>query len=382
MKRSSKIWVAIALIVLLLVTLLFAPTQALGSRGSSYGRNSADYGAWYQWMKDRGIEIKRWQKPLKALPTDKKQTLIQVYSDLTDNLSKEAEDWVKKGNTLVILGIRQPATEAPFKTQHPTPWGQVIVETTRRYDGNQGAFMTIKDDSKSKVTFVDLSRDFLLKDTFGAIIFRISMGRGEIILSTTPDLGANAYQQAEGNYAFLEKIVTQPGNPLLIDEYLHGYRDKDTLKEEIGLTLGSYLQKTPLILVFIQVIILFLLLLWGKNRRFGQLQTLETPKINNSQSYITALAQVLSKANSQAFVMEMILEDEKRKLSQRLGLNYSSSDSTSPLIEAWSQKTGHSDSELRSLLTFPQTKSHFTRQELQKWLEGWQKVGDNSNFEL
>ncbi len=353
MKRRWIIFGMIVLGVMLLLTLIFAPTQNSTTQGSTYGRRPGDYGAWYQWMRDQGVEIQRWQKPFQDLPTDSPHTLIQVYPNLKDYMTQNQENWVKQGNTLIILGQRKPVTQAPFKTEQSTSVGTVIIETTRRNQRENHP---------------------LLADEYGSIVWRNSLGTGEIILATTPDLGANAYQNAVGNYEFLRQLVTEPDHPILIDEYLHGYGDPDTLKEEIGEHLWSYLSKTPLFPLFMQILILLALILWAQNRRFGRWETLETPMVNNSQSYITATAQVLAKAESHQFVIEMIAEDEKAKLSEQLKINLTNSESINALIDAWSQKTGNSPEELRSQLRFSQKKPPLSRADLKQWLENWVKL--------
>ncbi|MGK7943975.1 MAG: DUF4350 domain-containing protein [Microcystaceae cyanobacterium] len=362
MKRSSLILSLIALVVVLLLLLIFAPTQSSVTRGSTYGRQPADYGAWYQWMSARNIKVNRWRKPWQDLPTDQPLTLIRVYGSLIDQLEESEQKWVEKGNTLILLGVRQPATSAPFKSFPLSAVGKVVVQTTRRYNGSFLKISAVKSET-------------LLGDRFGAIVARLRWeNRGQLIVATTPSIGANAYQDSEVNYDFLREIVTQPGYPIYIDEYLHGHRDQDTLTEEVGATLWSYLQKTPLWLVFIQLMVIVTVMLWAKNRRFGRLQALVSPRVNNSRSYIDGLASVLEKADQNEFVIKMIIEDEKNKLSDRLGIQLEYDGSLSALIEAWSQKTGKSTQELRSLLQFPQSQSRVKRSDLAQWLEKWQQI--------
>ncbi|MGK7931463.1 MAG: DUF4350 domain-containing protein [Microcystaceae cyanobacterium] len=374
MKRRSLILSLIALGVVLLLTFVFAPTQSSVTQGSTYGRRSADYGAWYQWMSDRNIDIEQWRKPFNRLPTEKPLTLIRVHGNLIDTLSEEEQNWVKKGNNLILLGIRKPVTSAPFKSTHSTPHGKVLIETTRRYNRIKDSFLTINHPNQPNIKLANLSAETLLGDEFGAIVSRLSWGKGELILATTPDLGANAYQNAAGNYEFLKEIVTQSGYPIFIDEYLHGYRDTETLTEEVGENLWSYLQKTPFWLVFIQLIIILVVMLWAKNRSFGRLKTIDSPIVNNSRSYIDALAGALEKAEQHDFVMKTIAKDEKNKLTEQLGIKSESSASLTPLINSWSQKTGKSSQDLRSLLQLPKTQSRVKRSELAKWLEKWQTI--------
>jgi hypothetical protein len=145
-------------------------------------------------------------------------------------LSEKERDWIKSGNTLVLLGVHQPVTDAPFSTKHPTTAGSVKIDTQRRAKNIQ---------------------DGLLGDRFGAIVWERSIGKGQVIFATTPHLAANAYQDFQGNYEFLAQLVTQSGvlgqqptadnraianrstgnsqNSRWVDEYIHGYKDSELI---------------------------------------------------------------------------------------------------------------------------------------------------------
>ncbi len=59
-------------------------------------------------MQQRGTPVQRWQKPFSNLLEEKRSiTLLRVNSQ-TDVpvLAQMEQDWVKKGNTLVILGVQ------------------------------------------------------------------------------------------------------------------------------------------------------------------------------------------------------------------------------------------------------------------------------------
>ncbi|HBK62172.1 MAG TPA: DUF4350 domain-containing protein, partial [Cyanobacteria bacterium UBA11166] len=58
-------------------------------------------------------------------------------------------------NTLVILGVDKPVTNAPFSTMHNSPEGKIKIETTRRHKQN----LTEGKDSNQ-----------ILVDKFGAIV--------------------------------------------------------------------------------------------------------------------------------------------------------------------------------------------------------------------
>jgi hypothetical protein len=439
-KRRLWLFGAIAIGAIILLTLLAAPTNNRLNSGSTYNRAPEGYGAWYAFMAERGTPVQRWRKPFEDLANNKEAeppiTLLRVNSALTKKtLSNMEQDWVKSGNTLVILGVHQPVTEAAFSTTHNSSTGSVKIDTQRR----------AKDEKES-----------LLGDRFGAIVWQKSLGEGQVIFATTPYLAANAYQDFQGNYEFLAQLVTQSGvpgqqqavdnrltanrpsdnsqnpmwvdeyihgyrdlevikrehadnrstanrptnssqsgvpgqqrtadnrstanrptnnsqNPVWVDEYIHGHKDSEVIKGEQGENIFSYLAKTPLFPAFMQGFILLLVAIWALNRRFGKPLTLSAPVVDNSEAYIQALGGVLQKANSTEFILEVVGKEEQLQLQKALFLGDVPLDHQS-LVNAWVQQTGRPATELEQVLQMQSRKRRMSETELLTWLGNWEQI--------
>ncbi|HBB33916.1 MAG TPA: DUF4350 domain-containing protein [Cyanobacteria bacterium UBA8803] len=388
MKLSQRqLWLfgAIAIGAIVLITLIAAPANNKLNSGSTYSRAPDGYGAWYAFMTERGTPIQRWQKPFLELAKSQEIktpiTLLRIHKTLTEKkLYGNEEDWVKKGNTLVILGIHQPVTEAPFSTLQDSPKGKVKIDTGRRHKEIKGK---------------------IVGDRFGTIIWQDPIGKGKIIYTTTPHLAANAYQNFPNNYELLAQLVTQTEdkgkppienqntqntsvksaatsaakeqNPVWVDEYIHGYKDTEVIKQEAGDNIFSYLTKKPLFVTFLQGLIILIVAIWASLRRFGQPVTLTAPVANNSEAYIRALAGVLQKAGSSEFILDVVGKEEQLQLQRSLGLgeiplNYQS------LVEAWVQQTGRPATELEQLLQGQSRKHRLKESNLLTWLNQWQEI--------
>lgn len=383
---NRRLWVfgAIAIAAIILLTLLAAPANNKLSSGSTYSRAANGYGAWYAFMEKRGTPVKRWQKSFESLANNQTiqppVTLLRVNSELAgSNVYKTERNWVEKGNTLVILGVRQPVTAAPFSTLHETETGSVKIDTRRRDK---------------------LFKEQRLGDRFGSIVWQEKMGKGQVIYATTPHFAANAYQDFPGNYEFLAQLVTQSEvrsiqNPVWVDEYIHGYKDPVLTCQERGSQGGtspgkgkgsgnidcepqkpsiwSYLAKTPLYPAFVQGLILLLVALWAGNRRFGKPITLPSPEVNNSEAYIQALAGVLQKAESSEFILEVVGKDEQLQLQKALCLGQEQLDHQS-LVNAWAQQTGRPATELEQVLQIQSQKPRMRETDLLSWLRKWEEI--------
>ncbi|MCS7031408.1 MAG: DUF4350 domain-containing protein [Gloeomargarita sp. SKYG116] len=325
----------IALVVIVGLTVFLAPAGNIRQRGSTYSRAPDGYSAWYEFMQQQGHRIKRWQKPsdrLKKMETP--ITLVRVNSQLSPGwLSSSDADWIRAGHVLIELGIQRPVTAAAFTTLHRTPYGAVKIQTRRRF-----------------AQYPPEPYSFLLRDEHGGIIQQVSLDKGQYIQVITPYLAANAYQSEAGNFAYLESLVIQPGFPIYVDEFIHGYKDAETRQQKGRRDWISYLARTPWRVIFMQALMIGLAGLWGLNARLGPAQSLRVTEPDNSRMYINALAAVLMKAGASGWVVETIQKAEQQHLQRQLGLGDELLDITD-LAAIWEQRTGRSAEQLTRIFT-------------------------------
>ena len=362
--------IGIAIVAIVILTLIAAPNSGgrKNDSGSTYGKSSDGYGAWYQYMSEKEISIKRWRKPFSQFIANNQRetTYVQILSKAdflqgAIGLSELKLDWVSKGNTLVIIGKYEPATAAPFESSIPYRQqtlsdNQIKIKTTRRYRQQKRTKAKIKS---------------ILKDRYGAVVWQEQIGKGKVIYCTTPYLAANAYQDYPDNYEFLAELVDDH-KTIWIDEYIHGYKDKQTIAKEQRENILSYLAKTPLYLLFIQTVLIAIIAAVAGFRRFGISIKPKTVIADNSTAYIDALAGVLEKAQSTDFVVEAIAKDEQRKLQKSLGLGKSLVDQES-LITAWKQQGG-AESDLYQLLKVSGAGKKISDARLITWIQKWQNI--------
>ncbi|MBE9242745.1 DUF4350 domain-containing protein [Synechocystis salina LEGE 00031] len=349
-KSRRNLIILLAIAVVAVGALLWAGTgRADHLQGSTYSTSPGGYGAWWQWMEQRGNPVERWRKPgdeLTNLPTPvtllridpRPITNIAPYGD-GGNVTPQEWEWVARGNRLVYLGRWAELTEAPFTQTVASDQGPVRIQGRRRSPQKEGK---------------------ILADEYGTLIWRQRQGRGEIIWVVPPFLAANAFQDDPGNFALLQSLLTEGNNPLWVDEYLHGYKDTETLQKEGLASVWAYLQNTPLMLIFLQSLVAVILLVIFGNRRFGQPQAPPSPTSNNNQAYIHALAQVLEKGDRPQFVVQQLLQAESPSLQRRLGNlpKAKESEATAALLTNLSQPD-----------KLPKNES-----DLRVWLKQWQQL--------
>jgi hypothetical protein len=382
-KRKWWLGAIVLLVVALLIFLLITtPQQQRLNDGSTYSRQPSGYGAWYASMASQGVIIKRWQKPAMAIITkanaanvqgkpSKLITLLQVNPQLSKPpaLTDAERKWLSQGNRLVILGSLEPVTAAEFLTTHASPVGLVKIQSSRRQASQ----------ASSPLGNIAGNTSVILGDRFGAIIWEENIGKGKLILATTPHLGANAYQKEPGNFQLLTQLVDNK-NEIYVDEYLHGYRDAEEIAQSGKGSWVAYMGQTPVFVMVLQAGVIFLLFLWGYNQRFGRVVPLTIPTTNNSEAYIQAIAAVLERANCSDFLVETIGRAEQIKLQKSLGLG-SIPVAPEVLLETWQQSSGKSAGDLAQVL---QSQAQISKNQANKkipksqaildLLEKWQRL--------
>ena len=390
-------WIAGVLIVLMLgfFLLVGAPASNRIDTGSTWGTAPDGYGAWYAYMEAEGANIKRWQRPIAELvqaekdPQASPRTLVRIippaFAQREDILGQsEISDWLAQGNRLVILTQRGAVTAAKFSSQLDSEAGKIAIETRRRYrpqeielpsyeqEGTEISYKPTVEPLTNRRSTLAQSQpapsnqiETLLADDYGTVVWR-SLAEPNLVWAITPFLAANAYQSAPGNFAFLSNLV-QPG-AIWVDEYLHGYRDRDVVVKEVAGTWLGYLAKTPLLIAAVQIGVVLLIALIAQNRRAGSKQPLPFEPVNNSEAYIKALAGVLHKANNRDFLIETLVGAEQKALARSLGLGEAAV-SLEALQVAWQQKTGRSIGELDVLQAKPKGEAA-----LQAWLQQLQSL--------
>lgn len=356
MRRINQRWWlgAIAIAAIVLLSLVTAPNNR-SRLGSTYSHSPDGYGAWYAYMQNQGTPVQRWQKPFSELEKQEQVILLRVLSQPISGINHTEQQWVERGNTLVILGVRKSVTPADFSTQQQSDdLIGIKIDTRRRAEiGNQ--------------------QQTLLGDRFGAVVWRETIGAGQVIYCVTPYLAANAYQDSPNNYKYLAQLVAQAGKPIWVDEYIHGYRDKEAREQAGERDFLSYLAQRPLAAALFQATIVLIVLILASNRRFGQPIILTTPIVDNSTAYIEALAGVLQKAQASDFVIDTVGNAEQKQLQQSLGLGQIPLE-RHDLIHAWVQQTGRSPVELEQLLGLRGQKRRPSDKDLLNWLKQWRTI--------
>ncbi|MCA0971302.1 DUF4350 domain-containing protein [Halobacillus litoralis] len=261
MKSNKKTWlfIALGLFVLLVGAVLSSSRQPesyppyLSSSPSPTGVKALYEFASFE------RDMSRWRQAPDVLPDQQQSALFMVepYYTLTTEESNAYTAWMERGNTIVFM--KQNPTGS-FGTRSVPAMGQDGPVTVTGFGESYRAIV------EQTFRLVPGEEDeVLLEDGQGPLAIQRSYGEGKLIVSMNPGWAANGTILNEDHAYLIDQLLKDvDAGRVLFDEYIHG-------SENVPTVLTIY---PKWILVFaLQLIILAVLWLWMKGKRFGPVFT-------------------------------------------------------------------------------------------------------------
>jgi len=379
-------WVLFGMLALLAalvaLTTFLAPalenSEPLPNR-SVYNSAPTGYRAWFLASQRSGITIVPWEKPfekLNELPAEATMVLVEplTYSQSATLFGRQETEqlleWVAQGNSVVLLdhfrrngsqavllaayrslALRPPAPEpgqppeaaspefasgssSPDQFQNPPP--QVLQSLRKELDVyvDQPLLSDIRLSLWPKHFTQEAQKagiQVLLEDAQGnPRIVEVHYGKGRLILGTVADLGDNHFLQSppNDNAQYLANLLRREGKLVFINEYVHGYAESGNL--------SAYLSKnTPLGDIFVQLTLVFILVLWLSLRRWtpkpqqvpvsafeDQADDTEQPNVFKSsmQAYLDSMAGIYQRTHAASLALGPQVNRLEKLLNQRFGI--------------------------------------------------------------
>ncbi|MDQ0201423.1 DUF4350 domain-containing protein [Neobacillus ginsengisoli] len=226
------------------------------------------------------MEGKRWADSPGLLPknTDK-QLLVMVEPSLIPD-QKELEDYksfMKAGNTILIFKSN-PKGMFDLKTK-PVKDDASPNRTMKVYDQNHAVY---KAEISSAIRLsTQTKNEILLYDDAGPIALKQSFGKGQLIVSIAPEWMTNGKLLTDDHLPLILKLFKDSHTKtVLFDEYIHSGRNASTI---------FTVYPRWFLLLVLQGILLMILWLWHKGKRFGPVFVPREESVRFSDEGIQAL---------------------------------------------------------------------------------------------
>lgn len=320
---------------------------------SSYNSGATGTKAFYQILLETGIDVTRWQKPIKNLFSSDIKVFIIVEPLLVELNDKELEElleWISRGNKLILISrepnlnllnrnsnwqfilnltslhgiydvdpynpIQMTHNTPAIKPSYPTSYTKniIAIQPSRfasRFYLSSKAESFQKNEAKNLQSLTAPIVHFADKN--GAVLINTPYDRGEIVLLSDPYIVSNGGIRLADNLQLALNLVERYGK-VAFDEYHHGYGSAE-------IALISYFQGTPFLAMLLQAILIAVAVIFSQSQRFARPLPLLLPNRSSKLEYVSAVADLQQKAKAYDLAVENVYLEFRRRVCNLFGLD-------------------------------------------------------------
>lgn len=258
----------------------------------------------YTYLNENVDSVERWEESPSQLLEKENQLLLMVEPTLISEqaVMDEYVSFMEAGNTILLF---QNNLEGMFRIS--TTYGMVEGETVVLED----AFGSEYEATMNTQTRIlpESNDEILLQDNQGVIAIKRSYGNGHLIAVNSPDWLTNHYILEANNLdVVLSLLGEEKWDEIRFDEYTHRSLKSQAMHDIYPIWL---------LVAAVQLILLTLLWLLYKGKRFGPIRTPREEYVRFSDERITALAAWYKKGkaygdslNSQADYLRLLIREK------------------------------------------------------------------------
>lgn len=152
----------------------------------------------------------------------------------------------------------------------------------------------------------------------GAVLVDFPHGAGRIILLSDPYIVSNGGIALEDNLQLALNTLAAGNGLIAFDEYHQGHAATHN-------ALAAYFAGTPIFAICGQLILIVLVILWTRGRRFGRPLPLPQVDRRSSLEFVASMAELQQRARAFDLAIENIYARTRRVLTRYAGVDYHSS---------------------------------------------------------
>lgn len=167
-------------------------------------------------------------------------------------------------------------------------------------------------------------------------------GAGQIIYLSDPYVITNAGIKLVDNAQLATNIIDARKGIVAFDEYHQGFGRNDN-------RLFEYFSGTPVIPIFLQIILLVALLFYSQSRRFARALPANEPDRLSKLEYVSAMAQIQERTRAYDLAVENVYKEFRRRVSRLFGIDNHTA-TREEIAEKISERTDYTETEITNLM--------------------------------
>jgi hypothetical protein len=294
--------------------------QGVVSLPTTYDTGRDGYKVLFLLFDRMGYDTGRFEKDIVHIGDSQKTNLVIIYpysEHLKEGYAQKLHQWVENGNNLLViddgnsplwelLGITCLKTDSIRNKQVQISENTGVLNNVNTI-GPVGQW-------RFKIPEQEERFDIHLEDEQGVICVSKSIGKGKIILFSSPVTFTNNNIKENDNVILISNLVASMGGAkIYFDEFLHGYGRKDF----------SFSASAEA--VFWQFGIVILLFYACFLVRFGKIRPLKGGNVRIATEYVHSLGNLFKKAQARSFVLKNLVRNLQRRTGSRTGISQEAS---------------------------------------------------------
>lgn len=332
--RKLLLGAAVVFVVLIVGAVIFGgPGGQKLQVPSTYSTASGGAKAAYLLLSGAGYNQQRWEKPLSKLPVSAATLIIAEPIEAPTREDRERlKAFISAGGKVIATGMFA-GTFLPENSSVPdfisgTMWKKVPAVSPS--DITRAAPEIVL---APQARWLDYSPAYPLYGDDQAVVVKYPYGKGEVLWWASATPLTNAGLKEKGNLEFFLACLGRSSQPVLWDEYIHGYRE----------TLALSIAHSPVKWLALQLSLLALAVLATFSRRSGPVSK-PAPEVRLSPlEFVQTLGGLYQRAATASVAVDICYQRFRYWLTRRLGVanNVSIDDLESAVRDRWSLDDDH-----------------------------------------
>ena len=326
---------------------------------STYHSGPTGTRALYDFLSESGFRVIRWREtPDHLLTTGANiRTLVIVGSTQVPFSEEHTEPilaWVERGGRLILIDRDPPSFLLPRSGDwlinmkgHRFPFGDVDPADPKVMTQTVSAIQPVQPTVFTQNILAVLPSQFAARvritptkpvtgeeetkpetqispapvvhvaDEQGPLLVDYPHGAGRIVILSDPYIVSNGGIELRDNLQLAVNTIASVDGLIAFDEYHQGR----------GVTrnaLATYFAGTPVLPIAAQIVLLILLILWTRGRRFGRALPLTVIDRRSSLEFVASMAELQERSRAFDLAIENIYSRTRRVLARHAGVDYNS----------------------------------------------------------
>jgi hypothetical protein len=309
--RKILMIAGLALLVLIIVGLIVAPTRSGRSTPTTYSAASEGAKGLYLLLKETGYRVERWQQPSTSLkPENHTVFIIADPAVMATSKQKAAiEEFMSAGGRVIAIGI----TGASFLPENHSEYNPTPNSPWSEFEALEPSGITRAAPRITLAPFADWPGDSgipLYGDADKTVVMRYLHGQGDAIWLASATPFTNAGIKEPGNLEFvLAAIGDKEQMRVLFDEYVHGYGETESPAKSHPLMTA----------LFWQCVLLAAAALITFSRRSGPIRPLPSESRLAPLEFVETLGGLYQQARAGSVAVDVYYQRFQYWFTRRLG---------------------------------------------------------------